>query len=344
MRYSRAVIRRALDKYLFAGCSHRIVAQVLRSEINGTERARIWDPEGLVWPTLPESKQVRLCHISVWRWLQEAGRRANKEEDRFSSISQSGIWVADSTLAKVKGVWLGVLGVADAVSRVVFEVVRIKAESEDEVLRKFARLRGFGVKTKGMKGLVSDGAEAYRLLIEGVMKRVVHQRCIFHLWRNLGPSIRKLKETKGDQAAEDFKKAVRAVWGAGTYEEARKGLERLLRDWTVEEVLSPALTLIEASFEEATTHLKGIAEGMPRTSNVVEWLWRGYKHRLRIMGQMMSEGGLNSFNGVWTLHVNFTRYQKRKEKKRVVRNPGNCPLEIAGEQVGQLSWMDVLGI
>lgn len=344
MRYSRAVIRRALDKYLFAGCSHRIVAQVLRSEINGTERARMWDPEGLVWPTLCGSKQVRLCHISVWRWLQEAGRRANKEEDRFSGIYQSGIWVADSTLAKVRGAWLGVLGVADAVNRVVFEVIRIKSESEDEVLRKFARLRDLGVKTKAMKGLVSDGAEAYRLLIEGVMKRTAHQRCVFHLWRNLGVHIRRLKETKGEQAAEDFKKAVRAVWDAATYEESSVGLETLLREWRAEEVVSPALVLIETSFEEATTHLKGIVEGMPRTSNVVEWLWQGYKRRLRIMGQLMSEGGLNSFNGVWTLHVNFTRYQKRKEKKRVVRNGGNCPLEIAGEQVGQLSWMDMLAI
>jgi transposase-like protein len=304
----------------------------------------MWDPEGLVWPTLPQSKQVRLCHISVWRWLQEAGRRANKEEDRFSRIYQSGIWVADSTLAKVKGVWLGVLGVADAVSRVVFEIVRIKAESEEEVLRKFARLRSLGVKTKEMKGLVSDGAEAYRLLIEGVMKRTAHQRCVFHLWRNIGAHIRRLKETKGEQAAEDFKKSVRGVWDASTYEQAQKGLQALLRDWSAEEAVGPALMLIQASFEEATTHLKGIAEGMPRTSNVVEWLWRGYKHRLRVMGQLMSEGGLNSFNAVWTLQVNFTRYQKRKEKKRVVRNPGSCPLEIAGEQVGTLSWMDVLAI
>lgn len=247
-------------------------------------------------------------------------------------------------MARVKGVWIGVLGVADAVNRVVFEIVRITAESEDEVLRKFARLRDLGVKTKAMKGLVSDGAEAYRLLIEGVMKRTAHQRCVFHLWRNIGSHIRVLKETKGEEIAEAFKRAVRAVWDAPTYEEAQKGLEALQRHWSAEETVRPALRLIEASFEEATTHLRGIAEGMPRTSNVVEWLWQGYKRRLRIMGQLMSDGGLNSYNGVWTLHVNFTRYQKRKEKKRIVRNPGNCPLEIAGEQVGHLSWMDVLAI
>jgi len=208
MRYSRAVIRKTLDIYLFGGGSLRIVAQMLRAEINGTERARYWDPEGLAWPELPEQRRIHLSHTSVWRWLQEAGRRANKDENRFGEIWQSGIWVADSTLGKVKGVWIGVLGVADAVSRVVFETVRIAAESEEEVLRKFARLRGFGVNTKGIKGLVSDGAEAYRLVLEGLMKRVAHQRCVFHLWRNIGVHVRSLKEAKGEEAAEAFKKAV----------------------------------------------------------------------------------------------------------------------------------------
>ncbi len=344
MRYSRAVIRKALDMYVFGGCSYRIVAQMLRSEINGTERARHWDPEGLEWPELPENRKIRLSHTSIWSWLQEAGRRANKDENRFGEIRQSGIWVADSTLGKVRDLWVGVLGVADGVSRVVFETVRIVSESEDEVLRKFARLRGFGVNTKDIKGLVSDGAEAYRLVLEGVMKRVAHQRCIFHLWRNIGVHIRRLKETKGEESAAAFKKAVRGVWDAASYEEARLGLEALKREWSMEQCVAPAVWLIEMSFEEATTHLKGIVEGMPRTSNVVEWLWRGYKRRVRLMGQFMSAGGMDSFNGVWALHVNFQRYQKRKERKRSVNTPGHCPVEMAGGQVGQLSWMDVLGI
>ncbi len=79
MRYSRAVIRKTLDMYVFGVGSLRIVAQMLRSEINGTERARHWDPEGLEWPELPEHRKIRLSHTSVWRWLQEAGRRANKD-------------------------------------------------------------------------------------------------------------------------------------------------------------------------------------------------------------------------------------------------------------------------
>ncbi len=344
MRYSRAVIRRALDRYIFAQCSHRAIAQILRSEINGTERARDWDPEGLVWPPLAEWKQVRLSHVSVWRWLQEAGHRANKEENRFGEVWQSGIWAVDSTLGKVKGVGIGVLGVVDAVSRVVFETVRIVAESEEEVLRKFARLIGFGVNTKGLKGLVTDGAEAYRLLIVGVMKRVVQQRCVFHLWRNISSHVRSLKETRGEQTAEAFKRAVRRVWDAESYEDAQLGLAALLQYWSGEPCVGPALWVIEASFEEATTHLKGIVEGMPRTSNVAEWLWRGYKHGLRVMGQFMSVGGMDAFNGVWALHVNFKRYQKRKERRRPVNNPGHCPLEMAGVQTGQLSWMDVLRI
>jgi len=304
----------------------------------------MWDPEGLVWPPLAECQQVHLSHTTVWRWFQEAGRKANKVENRYGELWQSGIWVADSTLSKVKGKYVAVLGVADAVSRVVFEIVRIAAESEEEVLKKFARLRGMGVNTKLIRGLVSDGAEAYRLLIEGVMKRTVHQRCVFHLWRNMGPSIRSLKAIKGEEAAEDFKRAVRAVWDARGYEEAKGALGVLVEEWSGEQLVAPALVVIEASFEEAVAHLKGGVPGMPRTSNVVEWLWQGYKRRLRIMGQLMSDRGQGSFDGVWTLHASFNRYQKRKERKRRVNNPGHCPLEMAGEEVRELSWMDALAI
>ena len=321
-----------------------MVAELLRSELNGTERARMWDPEGLEYPPLPEYQQVHLSHTTVWRWLQEAGRRANKVENRYGEIRQSGIWAADSTLSKVKGQYVAVLGVADAVSRVVFEIVRIAAESEEEVLKKFARLRRFGADTKTIRGLVSDGADAYRLLVEGVMKRTVHQRCVFHLWRNIGPSIRSLKAINGEEAAETFKKAVRGVWDARGYEEAKRALETLVEEWSEEALVAPALVVIQASFEEAVAHLKGGVPGMPRTSNVVEWLWQAYKRRLRIMGQLMSDKGQASFDGVWTLHASFNRYQKRKERKRRVNNPGHCPLEMAGETVGELCWMDVLAI
>ena len=321
---------------------------MLRSEINGTELARGWDPEGLVWPALAKHQQVHLSHTTVWRWFQEAGQRANKVENRYGQIRHSGIWAADSTLSKVKDKYVAVLGVADAVSRVVFQIVRIVAESEEEVLKKFARLRGIGVNTKLIRGLVSDGADAYRLLIEGVMKRTVHQRCVFHLWRNIGPSIRSLKAIKGEEAAEAFKEAVRAVWDARGYEEAKQALGVLVEQWSEEALVAPALVVIEASFEEAVAHLKGGVPGMPRTSpsrgRMVEWLWQGYKRRLRIMGQLMSNKGLASYNAVWTLHVNFNRYQKRKERKRRVNNPGQCPLEMAGEKVDELSWMDVLAI
>ena len=81
---------------------------MLRADINGTEPARMWNHEGLEYPPLREQQQIHLSHTTVWRWSQEAGWRANKVEDGYEELWQSGIWAADSTLSKAKGKYAAV--------------------------------------------------------------------------------------------------------------------------------------------------------------------------------------------------------------------------------------------
>ncbi len=343
-RYCRAIQRQCLDLYVYGNASYRKVASLVRSEVNGDERARDWDPEGMHWQKVPSERQVRLSHVTAWRWLQSAGKKARALQGQFGEVPQSGGWATDVTGAWLKGGSEAVLGICDAVTRVVFSIRKIGAESEDEVLRAFARLRGLGVNTKRILALVSDGAEAYRLLVEGVMKRTAHQRSVFHLWRNVLPHIKAYKELNGDEAEKQLKDTLHAIWDANTMGEAGAALEILVSVYGAEPILAPVLRVVQGTFNEAMVHLKGVVEGLPRSNNVCELLWAAYKHRLKVMGRLMSESGLDNFNAVWEMETNFRRYQNRKERRRRYRYPGKCPLEIAGLPVEGICWMDAVGI
>lgn len=110
--------------------------------------------------------------------------------------------------------------------------------------------------------------------------------------------------------------------------------------------------LVRATFREATYHLKGIVPGLARTTGVVEWLWRRFKRRMRLVQVFMGEDGPDHFLALYQLYVNFHRYQVRREHKRGYRYAGMCPLEIAGESLEvevegrrlAASWLDALAI
>ena len=112
------------------------------------------------------------------------------------------------------------------------------------------------------------------------------------------------------------------------------------------------MRLVRATFREATYHLKGFVAGLGRTTGVVEWVWRRFKRRMRLLQVFMGDDGADRFLAVYELYVNFHRYQVRRERKRVYPYAGMCPLEIAGQSLTveiedrQLvaTWLDALGI
>jgi len=77
-RYTRRVQRKGLDMYFHLGSSLRRTTEFLRSEINGTERTKIWNP---LARSQPEPQQaVKLSHTTLWRWEQRAGQQAQQHQ------------------------------------------------------------------------------------------------------------------------------------------------------------------------------------------------------------------------------------------------------------------------
>jgi len=47
---------------------------------------------------------------------------------------------------------------------------------------------------------------------------------------------------------------------------------------------------------------------------------------------------------LWALYHNFEPAQRRSERKRHYRHPGQSALQVAGVPPGQVSYLDALGI
>lgn len=344
-RYPRRVKRKGLDMYLHLGGSLRGVAQWLRSEINpGTERAKVWDPLS----KRKSGPEAKLGHTSLWRWLQDAGDKAQKKGlgGWYQGLIRfSGALVADGTGVKIRGVSVPLHLICDAVSRVGMRIARLAEESNVAIRGQFwALLRDWGLKMAEVKVLISDGANWYRYALGWILRKARQQRSIFHLWRNILPAVRSFEAEVGKEMAKQFISEVKGVWNAETMASAQQKLVTLKEKWKSVAELGEALALIEKTLAEAMTHTLGIVEGIGRTSNVAERFFRRYKQRVRRMGCFMSFGGCDNFNAVWEVYINFEPYQVRKERKKHYRYPGLCPFEVGGVKIQEVTWLDAVGI
>jgi len=339
-RYTRRVIRKSLDMYFHLFASLRKVAEWIRSEINGTERARIWDP---LLRAKPPKEKVRLSHVTCWRWAKKAAERA-PQEGAFSGIPQSGALVIDATGIVTKGIKKGLLVIADGVKRVIYSLDQIAKEGGEEVLTISEKLSSLGVKLEEIKVMLSDRHGAYEYMRQMALWWAKHQFCVFHLWRNLFRLLKEYKREAGEEAAKRLKGAIKAVWSANDWAELLLAWGSLLFDFSADEKAKKIIEFVGETLPGATVHLSGVVPGLGKTSNVAEWVFRRFKPRYWILQCFMSDRGADDFLRLWQVYMNFHRYQVRKERKRKYPYPGLCPLEIAGVKTGEICWLDVLEV
>lgn len=350
--YGRDVIRKALDLYVRSQTSWREVASVLLGEVTGRGRGQVWAP----WRRGRRGgKRVKLAHTTAWRWLQAAGQRALEPEHvagRYGGLF-GGILATDET-----ALWLrvgkqkvaqGLQALVDGASRVVLRLGRLVGESEEAVRTGVEELVRRGVPLETIQAWLSDGLPTYAAVLAMLnLGGVGRQRSIFHLWRNLAGVLRAYEAAKGKELAAALRAAVHRVWDAPS---ERLAVVALWQLWVVYgdiAVAQEVVGVVQTTFREATFHLKGMVPGLPRTSGVVEWLWRRYKRRQRLLQCFMAEEGADRFVAVYELFVNFHQYQVRKERKRRYPYGGRCPLELAKADlrvgVRTASWLDALEI
>jgi hypothetical protein len=244
-----------------------------------------------------------------------------------------------------------VLVVVDSVSGLAWPPVVVEGEeSESAWSTLFGRAQKAGLELDALRGVTSDGAKGVIGYVSRVLDWVNHQRCIFHIWLNMGMEL----AAQADKAAVGLGgKAARAM-----RERTRKELVSLVRgvlDAKSEKEAQVALGKLAAhrggkgltrrlkrEWDGLLVHLLRYNQGLMRVAP--EWCWRDFRLRLSHGRNHGSEERLERAALVWEIYHNFTPAQWRSERKRHYRRPGKSPLEMAGVPPGEISYLDALSV
>lgn len=348
--YAREVHRFAVDHWQHAGSSLRRTVEFVRSLLGKQERWQIWR----IFSAEPEEEEkCHLSHSTLDRWLDRAGIEARKTvPGQLGGVAASGQVGADGLWARLlnreKRV---VLAVVDMVTGVIFPPVVVSEEDSDRSWgRVFRRAHLAGLDPDSLRGVVSDGAKGLIGYLGRVLSWANHQRCQFHIWRNLsseltsrvneaatglsGAAVKAVKKkVRGELVA-----LVRGVLDAGSYAEAEAALAKL----KAHQLGGKLAALLEEHLDAAFVYLLEFNQGLARVSP--EWYWRDFRLRLSRGRNHRSDERLERAACLWAIYRNFEPAQRRSEKRRHYRHPGMSPLAVAGAPPGEISYLDALAV
>jgi hypothetical protein len=342
------VRRCAIDHWQHGGTSLRRTAEFLRSWLGRQERWLLWRPLD------PESgARCYLAASTVQRWLDGAGKMAQASvEGQLSGIAHTQVVGTDGLWAKLKGqARRVVLLVVDSVSGLIYPPLVAKGEESAEPWQRlFERARAAGLDLDALRGVTSDGAQGLLAYLRRSLAWVQHQRCVWHLWRNLGGELAKaasqaVEELTGEaaeparqQARDELGELIHQIIDAHSYEQAEAALATLLGH-----PLGATIgKLLNEQLDRVLVHLLAYYQGLQRVTP--EWYWRDFRLRLSRGRNHRSDQRLERAALVWAIYHNFEPAQWRSERKRHYRYPGQSALEVAGAPPGPVSYLDALGV
>ena len=344
--YAREVHRCAIDHWQHVGSSLRRTAEWLRSCMGRQERWWIWRPL--------EERGEKRCHLSastVQRWVDRVGRVAQgivrgqlEGIGHYLHLGTDGLW------ARLRGgAKRVVLMLVDSVSGLLWPpVVEAGEGSRKSWQRLFERAKEAGLNLEAIGAVTSDGAHGLVGYLRESLAWVHHQRCVWHLWRNLGRGLAcqaskaaaglegEAAKRVGQQVRKELVALIHGVLDAQSHEQGEASLAALrqhphgARIWK----------LLNQQFDAALMHLLDRHRGLARVTP--EWCWRDFRQRLSHGRNHGSNQRLERAALVWAIYHNFTPAQWRSERKRHYRRPGQSALEVAGAPPGQVSYLDAL--
>ena len=329
--YGREVQRLSVDLWLHGRMSLRRVAEFVRSVLGRQERWRLWH----AWQEQSETEEC--CELSastVHRWLNAGGRRvASQVTGQWAGVAGSGQMGVDGLWARLRGgAQRVVLLLTDAVTGLVWPPVVGQSEEQACWADLFLRAAQAGLDWLQLDGVTADGAAGLKSWLQQQLPHVHLQRCVWHLWRNLGGACARLEE----DARAEIERLVHAVLDAVSYEAAELALCSL----SAHPQGSGVARQLRAVLDEALVHLLPTHQGLSRIGP--EHLWRDFRLRLSHGRNHGSEQRLERAALLWALYHNFTPAQWRSERKRHYQHPGLSPLEVAGSPPGEASYLDAL--
>jgi transposase-like protein len=350
--YGREVKRSAIDHWQHLGASTRRTAEVLRSWLGRQERWQVWRP---LDPAPPDPTACHLSASTIERWLDQAGATANAGvAEQLRGVESSGQVATDGLWARLRGgTKRVVLALVDNVTGVVWPPVVVAGEGTAAAWESlFSRAEQAGLVLRDLRGIASDGATGLESYRRQALPWVSHQRCVFHLWRGLSPTLTAAVATAvatatvtgaaarrvGRQTRRMLRDLIRSIYDASTEADAQAALARL----AAHELGQALADLIALHLDAALVHLCGYNQGLGRASP--EWLWRDFRLRSSRGRNHGAEQRLERAALLWAVHHNFEPAQDRSERKRTYRHPGQAPLALAGLPPGDISYLDALAV
>jgi hypothetical protein len=350
--YAREVKRSAIDHWQHLGASTRRTAEMLRSWLGQQERWQVWRPLD------PVPTDAQTCHLSastVERWLDQAGQTAQAGvAEQLAGVESSGQVATDGLWARLRGgTKRVVLALVDNVTGVVWPPVVVAGEGTAAAWGTlFARAEQAGLVLSDLRGIASDGATGLESYRRQALPWVSHQRCVFHLWRGLRPTLTAVvatavaateltgaaARTATRQARRTLVGLVRAVCDAATEADAQTALAQL----AAHDLGSALAALVAVHLDAAHVFRCGYNQGLGRASP--EWLWRDFRLRASHGRNHGAEQRLERAALLWAIYHNFQPAQDRSERKRTYRHPGQAPLALAGLPPGDISYLDALAV
>ncbi len=348
--YAREVHRCAIDFWQHGGTSFRRAVEFVRSFIGRQDRWLMWR---VLAKPLHEGTQCHLAASTVCRWLDGAGREAKKTvPGQLEGIATSGRVGTDGLWARLRdGAKAVLLALVDNASGLIWPPVVAAGEESEQAWREmFARAKTAGLDLDELRGVVSDGAKGLVGCLQAMVKWVNHQRCVFHLWLQLGTELSRQVAKVGaglfGAALKAAQRRVRrelvglihGVLDARSQAEAELALARL----RAHQYGAELARLLESHLDAALVHVNAYNQGLLRVAP--EWVWRDFRLRLSRGRNHATDARLERAALVWAIYRNFTPAQWRSERKRHYRRPGQSPLEMAGAPPGEISYLDALAI
>jgi hypothetical protein len=244
-----------------------------------------------------------------------------------------------------------VLLLQDSVTGVLFPpLVADGEESAQSWQRLFARAQEAGLELEQLRGVTSDGAKGLLSFLKEGMVWVQHQRCVWHLWRNLrhplaqaaeaaGAGLEKLAaQQQGAAVRKELVNLIHNIIDATGYAQAEEALQQL-RQHPFGAQIAQTLNI---HLDRILVYSLDYYQGLQRVSP--EWCWRDFRLRLSHGRNHGSEQRLERAALLWAVYHNFTPAQARFERKRHYRHPGLSPLAVAGFPEENISYLDALGV
>ena len=287
------------------------------------------------------------------RWLDQAGIKAQE------SVEGQLTGIADTTSAGVDGLWAKLRGggkrvvlmLTDSVAGIVFPPIIAKGEESAQSFRQlFARAEQAGLDLENLRGVTSDGAQGLSSYMKRSLYWVQHQRCVWHLWRNLKKPMaeaaklasegldKEATKLKRKEVRKDLAKLVHNVIDAANYETAEQAIEVLRQHPFGNEIAHFLNVHLDYILVNSLDYYQGLQRVTP------EWCWRDFRLRLSHGRNHGSEQRLERAALLWAVYRNFTPAQERYERKRNYRHPGLSPLAVAGFPHKHISYLDALEV